>query len=88
MEKQIDADAAALVMQIMAQNSKDASYISNQLVDAYQKTAERNQAIIDAIRWKMRRLFDSGYQPSESSIVNALWPSEELIEEFLPKDYQ
>lgn len=79
----VDSDAAELIMQIMQQNAKDAAYTTNALMHGYRKSQLRAEATIAAIRWNITQLFKDGYQPSESAILNAIWPSFEQIEDFM-----
>lgn len=82
----IDSDAAALVMRIMQQNAKDAAFTSNALMHGYRTSQLKAEATINAIRWNVMQLFAAGYQPSESSIMEAIWPSAEQVEEFMEEN--
>ena len=80
---EIDSDAAKLIMQIMAQNSKDTAYTTNSLMEGYRRDAARANAELAAIRWNINLLFEAGVQPTESAVINASWPTLEQIEDFM-----
>jgi hypothetical protein len=79
----LDSDATALILNIMQQNARDANFTTEALMNGYRNSQLRAEATIHAIRWNVQKLFKDGYQPSESAILNAIWPTHEQIEDFM-----
>jgi hypothetical protein len=82
---EIDDEATALILTIMQQNAKDAAYTTNQLMEGYRKNYVEARAELNAVRWRIRKLFDSGFMPSQERIFDAMWPTEDEIESFMEK---
>jgi hypothetical protein len=82
----LDSDSTALILTLMQQSTKDAAFTTNALMHGYRDEASRLRAELAAIRWAMQNLFKDGFQPSESRIINALWPSSDLIQDLLESD--
>lgn len=82
----LNDDATALILNIMEQNAKNAAYTTNSLLDNYREAQLRAEATIAAIRWNIRKLFESGYQPTESAVMDAVWPWAEQIDAFMEKN--
>lgn len=82
----VDSDASKLIISIMQQNAKDAAFTTNALMHGYRESQLRAEATIAAIRWNIMHLFKDGYQPTETAIIHAAWPSFEQIEQFMDGD--
>jgi hypothetical protein len=78
----ISDEATALILTIMQQSAANSAFTTEQLMYGYRKEAAEARAELAAVRWRIRKLYDSGFIPSESSVFQAMWPSETEIEEF------
>lgn len=75
-----------LFARLMEQNVRDAAYTTNALLEGYRRRADRAEATLDAIRYRMGVLFSGDYMPAEHAIMRALNPSDELIDRFMPRE--
>lgn len=74
-------DVLELVGSLMENSMKATHTITNDLMEGYQEDAKRARAEIKLIRLQVTSLFASGYMPTESAIMNALYPDYEAIDE-------
>lgn len=71
---------------IFSQMSSDRAYTTNALLDNYKGQAEKAEATLDAIRWKVEVLLDGDYMPTPTALLRAMWPSDDLIKTFMPDE--
>jgi hypothetical protein len=80
---EIDDEATALILTIMQQNARNAAYTTERLMEGYRKSASESRAELNAVRWRIRKLFDSGFMPTQERIFDAMWPTQDEIESFM-----
>jgi hypothetical protein len=69
----VDDSATALIINLMQQNANNAAHLSNNLMEGYKLDYEKALATIAQIRFNVENLFASGYMPTESAIIRALY---------------
>lgn len=72
--------ALDLMVTLMDQNAQQANYLTNSLMEGYQRDYRLARAEIALIRDQVKALFLSGYMPTESAIIRALYPDSAEIE--------
>lgn len=75
-----------LIAALMQQSIRDAQFTTNALIEGHRSRADRAEATLDAIRFRMAALFSGDFMPAEHAIMRALNPSDELIERFMPQE--
>lgn len=85
-EVTFDKGTMELFAALIQQNAKDLNFTTDALLFGYKNSAEMAQATVDAIRYGINRLLSSDYMPTTAAIKRALYPSEELVEAFMPQN--
>lgn len=75
-----------LIAALMQQSIRDAQFTTNALIDSHRNRADRAEATLDAIRFRIAELFSGDYMPTEHAIFRALNPSDEMIQRFMPRE--
>jgi hypothetical protein len=68
---------------LVERDQRDMEYITQSLMDRYKDERDRALAELSAIRTRMTTAFASGCMPTESRIMDILYPSEGLIQVYL-----
>lgn len=72
-----------LIGAIVTQMFKDSAYTSNALIDSHKSRADKAEAELAAVRWKVETLLSGDYAPSHLALLRALYPSEAAIKKFV-----
>ena len=84
--EELPGSASALMIQIMQQSARDAAYTTNELLAGYQREAQEANATIEAIRRRLQELMTGDYMPTPYAVLQALYPSRERIERYMPEE--
>lgn len=76
----LGTDGLALMVTIMQHNNNDASWTLSAVADSYRRSLALSQAELTLVRNRLRHLLAGPYQPSTDALRDALWPSQEEIE--------
>lgn len=77
-----------LLLATFGQMNKDREFTTNALIDSYKSSHEEAQATLDAIRWGVKDLISGDFMPTPSALFRALYPTDEMIAEFMPKVHE
>lgn len=82
-DEKLPEDAANLVIEIMSANQNNLNATMNSLYEDAENRAKFAEAEIAAIRIKVAKLFENGWMPTESAIIEATYPSRVEIQKVL-----
>lgn len=75
-----------LIGALLQQSLDDAHESSRRLHEYEKERANKAEAELAAIRWRIRVLFEGPYQPSSSAVLSELWPSEDTVNDYRERD--
>jgi len=81
-----DRETFALVGALMEASLAESQAVTNHLIELLTEQRDRALATLDGVRWKIDALLSEPYAPSESRLRAALYPSDDVIEMFTPRE--
>ena len=81
MTEKIDIEVVDLIATLTQANADELAYTTNALLDGYRRAAAEAQIELELIRKVVENLFYGPYQPSQSAVLDALYPNYQVVEE-------
>lgn len=85
-QKEDERPISPLVAQIIEANLAQSHETTNMVIEGLQKDLEYEKARSDAIVSGVLKLISGTYMPTTGALHNALYPTDDLIELFRPKE--